>query len=78
LRMSQGMPGGADHRAREAPGDRVLLADRADVDVALLEDAVVGNQADRVLEQLQAGVEPVADVGQQLLRQVLVDPAGRK
>jgi hypothetical protein len=37
------MPAGADHRAREAPGDRVFLADLADVDVALLEDAVVGD-----------------------------------
>ena len=46
-----GDAGGADHRTGKAPGERVLLGDRRDVDVALLEDAVVGDEADRILEQ---------------------------
>ncbi len=46
------MPGAADHRAGEAPGQRILLRHGGDIDVALLEDAVVGDQADRILEQV--------------------------
>src|SRR6187402_889687 len=59
--------GGADHRARETPGDRIVPRHEADIDVALLEDAVVGDEADRILEQTRHPlVEPRADVGQQL------------
>ena len=60
------MPGGADHRAGEAPGDRVVPVDDADIDVALLEDAVVGDEADRILEQWQAVVEQVSDLVEHL------------
>src|SRR5690606_5822915 len=63
--------------AGEAPGDRVFLADHGDVDIALLEDAVVDHQAHRVFEQFrQARVEPVGNVGQQLERNVLMYAAG--
>jgi hypothetical protein len=65
----------ADHRPGEPPSDRVFLADDADVDVALLEDTVVRDQADRILEQANPIVEEVADLGQHLGRNVLVDPA---
>src|SRR3546814_1521030 len=41
----------ANHRAREAPRQRVFLADRRDIDVALLEDAVVDDEAHRVAER---------------------------
>ena len=69
--------GTADHRAGEAPLDRIVLADRGDIDIALLEDAVVDHQAHRVFEQFgQARVEPGADIDQQLFRHVLVDAAG--
>src|SRR3546814_9132836 len=44
----------ADHRAREAPCQRVFLAHRRDVDVALLEDAVVDDQADRKSTRLNS------------------------
>ena len=64
-----------DHRAGEAPGDRVVLVDRADVDVALLEDSVVGDQRDGVLENLQAVVEEIADLVQHRRRNVLADAA---
>ena len=67
--------GGADHRAREAPGDRVVLVDHADVDVALLEDAVVRDEADRVLEQMHPVIEPVAKIDEQLFRQIVANAA---
>src|SRR3546814_3522911 len=55
---------------------RVVAAHRRDIDVALLEDTVVGDEADRILEQSrQPRVEPVADVGEQLERRVLMHPA---
>src|SRR3546814_17717533 len=67
---------GADHRPRKAPGNRVVAAHRRDIDVALLEDTVVGDEADRILEQSrQPRVEPVADVGEQLDWRVLMHPA---
>ena len=72
-----GNAGAADHRAGKAPFQRVFLADHGDVDVALLEDAVVDHQAHRILEQArQAGVEPVGNVRQQLEWHILMHAAG--
>src|SRR5690606_40108691 len=66
-----------DHRTGKAPGNCVFFAYLGDVDVALLEDAVVGNQADRILEQArQTGVDPVANVRQQLKRNVATHATG--
>src|SRR3546814_12438853 len=67
----------ANHRAREAPRQRVFLADRRDIDVALLEDAVVDDEAHRVAEQFrQPRLAPLADVDEQLFGNVLMNAAG--
>ena len=67
----------ADHRARETPGHRIVLADHGNIDIALLEDAVVEHEAHRIAEQFgQAVVEPFADIDEQLFGHVLMDPAG--
>ncbi len=79
LRLAQipGDAGGADHRARKAPFDRVFSAHHRDIDVALFEDAVVDDQFHRVFEEHRhAPVDPIADVGQQLQGHVLMHPAG--
>ena len=74
------IPGNArapDHRAGKAPFERIFLGNDRDIDIALLEDAIVRDKADRILEQLgQARVEPVGNVGQQLQRHILMYPAG--
>ena len=41
----------ADHRAREAPFNRIVLRHDPDIDIALLEDAVVRNERNRIVEQ---------------------------
>ena len=76
LRRSHGMPAARIIGPREAPGDGVFLADRADVDVALLEDAVVGDQADRILEHASGTCRGRSRcLVEHLRRNVLVDPA---
>src|SRR5690606_39102226 len=45
LAQVPGGPRAPDHDAAEAVGPGVLLADHADIDVPLLEDPVVGEQA---------------------------------
>ena len=78
LRLAQ-VPGGAraaDHRAGEAPGHGVFLLTDADVDVALLEDAVVGDQAHRVLEQSSRNGSSQSPMSaSSFSRHVLVDAA---
>ena len=77
LRLAQ-IPGrarAAHHDAREAPGEGVVEAHDADVDVALLEDAVLGQQALDVVEHLQERIAPGVDVVDQLGRQILVHAA---
>ena len=66
----------AQHHAGEAPGEGLLAGDDADIDVALLEDAVVGDQAAHVLEPARIGLAPSLDVVDQRRGQVLVDAAG--
>ena len=78
LRLAQ-VPGdvrAAQHDAGEAPFQGLLLGHHADVDVALLEDAVLGNEAFDVLQRRRELVAPAADVVDQVHRQVLVDAAG--
>ena len=66
-----------DHRARKAPAQRIVLADDANIDIALFENAIVCDQADRVFKQLrQPRVEPVGNVGEELQRHILMHPAG--
>ena len=78
LRAAQipGDAGRAQHHAREAPRLRVRKFDYADVDVALHENAVAGEQALDVVEARLERVAERGDVVDQLLRQVLVDAAG--
>ena len=77
LRLAQ-IPGGAraaHHHAGEAPLPGVLERHHADVDVALLEDAVVGEQPFEIVADLQERIAERLDVVDQLRRQVLVHAA---
>ena len=77
LRLAQ-IPGrarAAHHDAGEAPGEGIVQAHDADVDVALLEDAVVGQQPFDVVEHLQERIAPGVDVVDQLGRQILMHAA---
>src|SRR5262249_14485024 len=74
LRLAQ-VPGGAraaHHHAAEAPGPGVLELDDADVDVALLEDAVAGEQIVEIVANLEERIAERGNVVDQLGRQVLV------
>ena len=67
--------GAAHHDAGEAPVEAVVEADDADVDVALLEDAVAGQQSIDVVEHLRMRDAEVGDVVDELRRQVGVHAA---
>src|SRR5262252_1186499 len=74
LRFAQ-IPRGAGatrHHARKAPTPCVCELDRADPDVALLEDAVFRQQALDVVADVEEGVAERPDVLEELRRQVLV------
>ena len=72
-----GDAGAAQHHPGEAPGEGLLAGDHADVDVALLEDAVAGDQALDVVEHLAGSACAQAlDVVDQRRRQVLAHAAG--
>ncbi len=78
LRLAQ-VPGdvrAAQHHAREAPGQGLFLGHHADIDIALLEDAVFGDQALDVGQGLGELQAPATDVVDQVHRQVLMDAAG--
>ena len=64
LRLAQvpGRAGAADHDAGEAPAPGVLERDEADVDVALLEDAVADDELVEVVDDLQERVAERLDV----------------
>ncbi len=53
----------------------VLEGDRADIDIALLEDAVVGEQAFDVVADFEERIAERVDVGNQLGREVLMHAA---
>ncbi len=53
-----------------------MLRHNSDVDVALLEDTVIGQKAVEIIEHLGEGLAELADVVEQRLRQVLMDAAG--
>ena len=79
LRFAQipGDAGAADHRARKAPFDSIILADNRDINIALFEDAVVSNQADCVFKQARhAIIKPVSNIGQQPERHILMNTTG--
>jgi hypothetical protein len=48
------------------------------IDIAFLEDAVVGDQPDSVLEGRPIAIEPCADVLEQFGRHILMHAAWRK
>ena len=75
MRRSQAAPEPRTITPGEAPLPGVVEADHADVDVALLEDAVAGEQLVDVVDDLEERVAERADVVDQLLRQVLVHAA---
>ena len=80
LRLAQ-IPGGAgaaQHHPGEAELEAVGEADHADVDVPLLEDAVLGQQPLDVVEHLGMGLTELGDVLDELGRQVLVHAAEAK
>ena len=68
--------GAAHHHAREAPFPAGFEIDHADIDVALLEDAVVAEQAFEVVADLEERIAPFGDVVDQRDRDVLVHAAG--
>ena len=70
-----GEAGTAHHHAGEAPGVDVVLGDDADVDRALLEDPVLGDDRVEIVEELGELVRPGLDIVEQVRRQVLVDAA---
>ena len=77
LRLAQ-VPGGAGaahHDARKAPGERLFERDDADVDVALLEYPVAGQQRLEIVADFKERIAEGVDVVDQLARQVLVDAA---
>ena len=63
------------HDPGKAPRPGVLERHIADVDVALLEDAVLDEQLPKIVDSFQEGVDPLADVFDQAVGQVLVDAA---
>src|ERR1035437_273334 len=74
LRLAQ-VPGGtgaAHHHAGESPVPRILQLDHGNIDVALLEYAIVGEQARDVVTDVQERIAERPDVVEQLGRQVLV------
>ena len=78
LRLAQ-VPGGAraaHHDAREAPFPAILERHDADIDVALLEDAVADDERVEVVEHLEERVAESLDIVDELGRQVLTDAAG--
>ena len=68
LRLAQvpGRAGAAHHHAREAPGPRVRELDDADVDVALLEDAVLGEQGLEVVAHFEERIAERVDIVDEL------------
>ena len=77
LRLAQipGDVGAAQHDAGEPPVHGVLGADDTDVAIALLEDAVLGEESLDVVDDLEERIAPCRDVLGQPRREVLVHPA---
>ena len=64
--------------AGEAPGPAIVERHDADIDVALLEDAVADDEGVEIVQDLQERVAERLDVVDQFRRQVLLTPPGRK
>ena len=78
LRLAQvpGKAGGAQHRPREAPVQRVLRRDDADIDRALLEDAVFGQERLDIVDHFRKRRAPLPYVADQAGRHIPVHAAG--
>src|ERR1700738_4742710 len=77
LRFAQ-VPGGAraaHHHAGKTPRPSLLKRHHADIDVTLLEDAIVGPQGYEGIDRGHERIEPGLDVVDQLRWQILVDAA---
>ena len=66
----------AHHDAGKAPGLDILFRHHADVGIALLEDAVLGQQPVDIVQHARKFHRPLVNVVQQLRRQVLMHAAG--
>src|ERR1700681_2372656 len=67
--------GAADHHAGKSPFPGLLERNHPDVDVALLEDSVAGEQPVEIDDHAQKRIAPGLDVAYQFRRQVLVHAA---
>src|SRR5260370_42450334 len=65
----------AHHHAGESPRPALGERDDADVDVALLEDAVAGEQRLEIVADFEERIAEIVDVVDELRRQILVDAA---
>ena len=74
LRLAQvpGGAGGAQHRSAEAPVECVLQRHDPDVDQALLEDPVLGQEIVDIVEPFGKALGPGIDVAEQTRRQILM------
>ena len=73
-----GDAGTAQHRTRKAPVPAFFRRHHGDVDIALLEDAVFDEKFFQIVADLQERVAPGANIFDQLGRQILATPPGRK
>ena len=78
LRLAQvpGHAAAADDRPREAPLPAIVQREDADIDVALLEDAVADDEGIEIVEHLQERIAERLDVVDQLRLDIHVDAAG--
>ena len=78
LRLAQvpGHAAAADDRPREAPLPAIVKREDADIDVALLEDAVADDEGIEIVEHLQERIAERLDVVDQLRLDIHVDAAG--
>ena len=78
LRLAQ-IPGcarPAHHHAGEAPVPGIGELDNADIDIALFENAIAGQQPVEIVDHLQKRIAESVDIVDQLRRQILVNAAG--
>ena len=71
-----GHAGPAHHHPGETPIQRLLFRDNRDIDVALFENPVFGQQGFDIVQQGGEFHAPLHDIVQQRTRQVLMHPAG--
>ncbi len=71
-----GHPRTAHHHAGIAPVQHVLFMDDADIDIALLEDPVLGQQPVKIVHDLQERIAPGLDIVDQVGRQILMHATG--